>query len=54
LLDAFIQIDEAPRKLPREKSANGGLAGTHKTGKAYGLSAGRGATQRGRLSHRSV
>jgi hypothetical protein len=54
LLDAFIQIDEAPRKLPREKSANGGLAGTHKTGKAYGLSAGRGATQRGRLRHRSV
>jgi len=51
LLDAFIQIDEAPRKLASEKRANGGLAGTHKAGQANDLSACRGATQRGWLSH---
>ena len=39
LLDAFIQIDESPRQLPREKRSDGGLAGTHKTRKAKNLGA---------------
>jgi hypothetical protein len=34
LLDALIQVDETPRQLPRQESAHGRFAGTHKTGKA--------------------
>src|SRR5260370_34402152 len=32
--DAVIEIDKAPGELASEERANGGLAGTHKTGKA--------------------
>jgi hypothetical protein len=34
LLDAFIQVDEAPGQLPGQQSADCRLAGTHKTRKA--------------------
>src|SRR5207249_2644763 len=30
--DALIEIDKAPSELASEERANGGLAGTHKTG----------------------
>src|SRR5260370_36003098 len=32
--DAVIEIDKAPGEFANEERANGGLAGTHKTGKA--------------------
>ena len=54
LLDALIQIHEAPRQLAGQKRANGGFAGTHKTGKTKNLDAARWATQKRRLSHCSV
>jgi hypothetical protein len=51
LFDALIQIDEAPRELAREESANSRFAGTHESGKAKDLGACGRATQRRRLSH---
>jgi hypothetical protein len=51
LLNALIQIDEAPSKLPCQESADGCLAGAHEAGKANHLRTGRRATQRRRLSH---
>jgi len=43
LLDALIQVDEAPRELPCQERADGCLAGTHETGEANHLRAGGGA-----------
>jgi hypothetical protein len=54
LLDALIQIHEAPRKLTGEKRANGSFAGTHKTGKTKNLGTAREASQKRRLDHCSV
>jgi hypothetical protein len=44
--DAVIEIDKAPSELASEKCANGGLAGTHKTGKAENRYAGLRPAQR--------
>lgn len=54
LLDAFIEVDEMPRELAREKRADGRLARAHKTSEAKYLGAGRRATQRRGLSHSSI
>src|SRR5205807_341275 len=32
LFDALVEIDKAPRELPREERTNGSLAGTHEAG----------------------
>jgi hypothetical protein len=47
LFDALIQIDEAPRELPREESADSRFARTHKAGEAKDLGECGRATQRG-------
>ena len=47
LFDALIQIDEAPRELAREESADSRFARTHKAGEAKDLGACGRATQRG-------
>jgi len=39
-LDEVIEIDKVPGELPREERANGGFAGTHKTGQAQNRGAG--------------
>ena len=51
-LNAFIEIHEAPRQLPSEERANGGLAGAHESGETKDLRV-RGRTARQKLfSHR--
>ena len=43
---ATIEVDKATGELPRQKRANGGLAGTHETGKAKNRDAGLRPAQR--------
>ncbi len=38
--NAVIEIDKMPGEVPREEGANGGFAGTHKTGQAQNRGAG--------------
>lgn len=54
LLDAFIEVDETPRELPGQESADGCFAGTHEADQANHLRTDGEAAQRGLLSHSSV
>jgi hypothetical protein len=40
LFDALVEIDKAPRELPREERTNGSLAGTHEAGERNNRHAG--------------